>query len=159
MPMHTQSQHHEALLSALSSAFTSVPFNHLLGLQLDHLDDARVIMSFHMKKELIGNFLYGMLHGGVIASVLDMAGGMVIMSSILHANLEKTQDEIAHLLGKVSTIDLHISFLRPGKGDWFKVTADLVKKGNTVSFAHMQLYNDQEQLIAKAQGTYSLSSK
>lgn len=152
------SDRHTALLTALSSAFTAIPFNQLLGLRLDHLDAKQVMMSFQMKDELVGNFLYGILHGGVIASVLDMAGGMAVMSSILHANLHKTQDEIAHLLGRVSTIDLQISFLRPGKGEWFKVSADLVKQGNKISFARMLLLNETEQEIATAQGTYSISS-
>ena len=151
------SDQHAALLSALYSAFTTIPFNQLLGLRLDHLDAKQVIMSFHMRDELVGNFLYGILHGGVIASVLDMAGGMAVMSSVLHANLDKTQDEIAHLLGKVSTIDLQISFLRPGKGEWFKISADLVKRGSKISFARMLLLNDQEVEIAAAQGTYAVS--
>src|ERR1700733_11896795 len=118
--MTTNMPHHQSLMQVLSQAFTTIPFNQLLGLRLDHFDERQVIISFQMKKELIGNFLYGILHGGVIASVLDMAGGMTVMSAVLHDNFDKTHEEIATLLGKVSTIDLHLSFLRPGKGEWFQ---------------------------------------
>ena len=148
--------HHQSLMQALSQAFITIPFNQLLGLRLDHFDEKQVIIGFQMKNELVGNFLYGILHGGVIASVLDMAGGMTVMSAVLHDNLDKTQEEIAMLLGKVSTIDLHLSYLRPGKGEFFKVEANLIKKGNHINFAHMSLYNEKDQLIASAQGTYSI---
>ncbi|EKD72097.1 MAG: hypothetical protein ACD_46C00010G0002 [uncultured bacterium] len=144
------------LLQQLASAFTAIPFNQMLGLKLEHLDSKNVIMSFNMKQDLIGNFLHGILHGGVISSVLDMAGGMTVMASAIEKHPQASPEELAMILGKCSTIDLQISYLSPGKGELFNAKAWLVKSGSTISFARMELYNQDETLIATGNGTYLL---
>src|SRR3990167_8803289 len=94
-----------AILQHLSRVFTGIPFNQMLGLQLDHIDTQHITMSFNMKQELIGNFLHGILHGGVISSVLDMAGGMAVMAAAIHKHPDSTIDDLAAIVGKTSTID------------------------------------------------------
>jgi len=138
----------------LSTVFTSIPFNQLLGLSLDHLDEQHAILSFDMKNELVGNFMQGILHGGVISAVLDMVGGILIMALQIHKHPDATPEDIAVLLGKCSTIDLHINYLRIGKGKHFTAKAWLQKAGQTISFTRMELYNDKESLLATATGTY-----
>ena len=51
-----------------------------------------------MKRELIGNFLHGILHGGVISSLLDMAGGMVVMMSALREHPDCSIEELVEIL-------------------------------------------------------------
>jgi len=143
-------------IQTLSHAFTEIPFNKMLGLQLDHLETDHVIMTFQMNNNLIGNFLHGILHGGVISSVLDMAGGMVIMASAIHKHKDASLEQLAEVIGKCSTVDLQISYLRPGKGEIFIAKAWLVKSGNHISFARMELHNQDETLIATGTGTYLL---
>lgn len=146
----------EAVLALLSTAFTSIPFNQMLGLRLDHLSSEEVRMSFTMKPELIGNFLHGILHGGVISSVLDMAGGMVVMASAVARHPDASVDALSLVLGKCSTIDLQISYLRPGKGEHFTAKATLIKGGSKIGFTRMELFNNADVLIASAAGTYHL---
>jgi len=152
---HTKPKH-QVLLQQLSVAFTSIPFNQMLGLKLEHLEDKQVAMSFNMKNDLIGNFLQGILHGGVISSVLDMAGGMLIMASAINKHPEANLEELANIVGKCSTIDLQVSFLRPGRGDRFIAKAWLLKSGNKIAFARMELQNQDETLIATGSGTYAM---
>lgn len=144
----------ELVLQHLTAAFTGIPFNQLLGLQLDHLDEKHACMSFSMKDELIGNFLQGILHGGVISSVLDMAGGILVMASAVHKHPEASLETLETILGKCSTIDLQVSYLRPGIGSLFTAKAWMQKTGNKIAFTRMELYNDKESLIATASGTY-----
>src|SRR5262245_7201552 len=106
-------------LQALAQSFASVPFNQVLGLLLVSFDEKNVRIKFSMKPELIGNFMHGILHGGVISSVLDMAGGMVVMSSLMHQNMRESETDIAALLAKTGTINLNVSYMNPGKGDFF----------------------------------------
>lgn len=141
-------------LTLLSNAFTIIPFNQMLGLKLDHLDFKSVSMSFAMKEELIGNFLQRILHGGVISSVLDMAGGMVVMASMIEKHANHTKEELAKIIGNTSTVDLQVSFLRPGRSDYFTAKASLLKSGKKISFAHMELINEDDNLIATGTGTY-----
>lgn|SRR3990167_465812 len=144
------------ILQHLSRAFTDIPFNQMLGLHLDHLEKDHVTMSFDMKKELIGNFLQGILHGGVISSVLDMAGGMVVMASIIDQYPNASIEALANTVAKCSTIDLQISYLRPGKGHIFIAKASLIKAGKSISFTRMELLNQEDDLIAIAHGTYKI---
>jgi uncharacterized protein (TIGR00369 family) len=145
-----------AMLQQLSGAFASIPFNQILGLHLDHLSNDFAVMSFDMKKELIGNYLHGILHGGVISSVLDMAGGMVVMATAIHKHPECSIEELAEIVGNCSTVDLHVSFLKPGKGEHFTAKAYLTKTGSHISFTRMELFSHDETLIATASGTYLL---
>lgn len=141
-------------LEPLSRAFTDIPFNRMLGLELTELNTDQVVMSFKMKQELIGNFLQGILHGGVISSVLDMAGGMIVMASAIEKHPSADFETLAKLVSKCSTVDLQISYLRPGKGEEFITKAWLIKSGNHISFTRMELYNQAHALIAMGQGTY-----
>lgn len=148
----------DARLQHLSAAFTAIPFNHMLGLQLDHIDAESVTMSFAMKHELIGNFLQGILHGGVISSVLDMAGGMIVMAAMISEHPEMDNEDLSNLVAKCSTVDLQVNYLRPGKGERYVAKAFLIKKGNTISFTRMELLNQDGLLIATGNGTYLLRS-
>jgi len=64
---------------AVRQMFERIPFNLVLGIELDEISAERVIMHLSMKDELVGNFVHGILHGGVIASLLDVAGGAMAM--------------------------------------------------------------------------------
>ena len=154
MPTNLSTNNQETMLQQLTSAFTAIPFNKMLGLQLDHIGTDHITMNFKMKNELIGNFLQGILHGGVISSVLDMAGGMAVMAAAVQKYPNATIDELASILGKTSTIDLQISYLRPGKGETFIAKAWIMKSGKKISFTRMELYNQDETLIASGSGTY-----
>jgi uncharacterized protein (TIGR00369 family) len=144
------------LQTKLMNAFSAIPFNQQLGLQLDHLNHEVVLLSFKMHPNLIGNFLLGILHGGVISSVLDMAGGMVAMAHILDQHAELAEQELIERIAHCSTVDLHINYLRPGKGDEFIAKASLLKAGRHIVFTQMELHNNKDQLIATATATYLL---
>ncbi len=144
----------EDLLQLLSQTFVAIPFNKMLGLRLDSLDTTHVSMSFCMKNELIGNFMQGILHGGVISSVLDMAGGMTVMASAINRNTDKSHDELVAIVSKCSTVDLTINYLNPGRGEIFFADAWLLKSGKLLSFTRMELHNHEKKLIATATGTY-----
>ena len=154
--MNQSEPHHALILTQLSTAFSAIPFNRMLGLHLDELTTEHATMHFTMKDELVGNFMQGILHGGVISSVLDMAGGMVAMASVIHAHAGKSLEELATIIGKTGTIDLHISYLRPGLGNHFVTKAWLVKSGSRICFTRMELYNQDNTLIATGMGSYLL---
>lgn len=144
----------EGLLEQLGDAFTSIPFNRMLGLALDHVELNYASMNFSMQPELIGNYLQGILHGGVISSVLDMAGGIVVMATAVLENIHRSDTEIANILGRTSTIDLHVSYLNPGRGDKFTAKAWLIKRGTKISFTRMELLNEDGTLIASGNAVY-----
>lgn len=146
----------DTLLSDLAIGIQTIPFNRLIGLQLEKVEQDHVLMRIDMKPELVGNFLHGILHGGVTASVFDMAGGTAVMTQMALAYPEKSAMELMKQFGLLATIDLQVSYLRPGKGERFIIKAWLTKQGNHVSFAQMELRDPTDTLIATGSGTYLL---
>lgn len=142
-------------LDILKQIFHEVPFNKTLGLKLHTLTPHETSIHFASRDEHIGNFLHGILHGGVISAILDAAGGVVAMASIIHKHPKTTNPtELAALIGKCSTIDLHINYLRPGRGETFIAKAYMVKSGSKIIFMRMELINQDNELIASGTGTY-----
>jgi len=145
----------ERFVSAINELFNEkIPFNRVLGLKVESISYERVRASIQMRSELMGHYKRGMLHGGVISSVLDVTGGLSafmgvqqkIPSEILETRLER--------FGRVSTIDLRVDFLRPGIGKWFVATAYTLRTGNKVAVTRIELNNDQDDLIAVGTGSY-----
>jgi uncharacterized protein (TIGR00369 family) len=79
-------------------------------------------------------------HGGVIASLIDLAG---------HA-------AVAIKIGRMApTIDLRIDYLRPSNGDKVLAKARVLKLGRTVATVDIDVLDGQSHLIAVGRGSYS----
>lgn len=142
-------------LPILATMYESkLPFNKILGLRVDRLEPDRVCMAFDMKPELVGNYVHGVLHGGVISSVLDATGGIMASVGVIERLQSKPPEEIEMGISKVGTIDLRVDYLRPGLGNHFLATGRAMRTGNKVTVVRMELHNDIEKLIAVGTGTY-----
>lgn len=142
------------LQQAVASFFQRIPFNQVLGIELDELSSERVTMHLPMKPELIGNFVYGILHGGVISSLLDVCGGAMALIGAFANHQHLPPAERMSKLSKLGTIDLRIDYLRPGRGQRFTATATPLRAGNKVAVIRMELHNDEGVLVAVGTGTF-----
>jgi uncharacterized protein (TIGR00369 family) len=149
--MNTALNHH---IELLTNVINTIPFNRIVGLSLQSIEGDHITMRFDMTQDLIGNYMHGILHGGVISTVLDMAGGTVAMIRAIQKEPDKSFEELSAKLGKASTINLNINFLRPGKGEHFIAKASILQSGNKVTFTRMDLLNPSNELIASGTGTY-----
>jgi len=131
-----------------------MPFNRELGLELAAFDEQRVELTFTHQTRLVGNAAQRILHGGVIASVLDVAAGLVCVGSALLRQDELTEQALRERMAKMGTIDLRVDYLRPGRGDQFTLTSSLLRAGNKVAVARAELHNDDGLHIASATATY-----
>jgi len=129
----------------------TVAFNRVLGLKVESLDPDAPKLRFDMRPELIGNPRRQILHGGVISAVLDVAAGFAI-----HLAVGKNRDAELHegQFPSIGTIDLRVDYLRPGRGKYFIATGRVVRLGNRVAVAHMELVNDAGELIATGGAAY-----
>jgi len=139
---------------AVRQMFERIPFNQALGIELDEVSTSQVVMHLPMKPELVGNFVHGILHGGVIASLLDVAGGAMAMLGAFDKHRPLTHQERAARLSRLGTIDLRIDYLRPGRGTRFSASAMLLRSGNKVAVVRSELHNELGTLIAVGTGTY-----
>jgi uncharacterized protein (TIGR00369 family) len=131
-----------------------IPFNKLIGMKVVNLDLESIGIRFEMRPELIGNFMRGNLHGGVISTVLDVTGGMVAWTGIMKKMEGRSFEEIAEKFAKIGTIDLRVDYLRPGLGKYFIATGNTLRTGNKLSVTRMELHNDEGILIAVGTGSY-----
>lgn len=157
--MSASSLSHEAALQLIGNIFVyDMPFNRELGLELKRLDCDYPELKFTNQTKLVGNEAQKILHGGVIAAVLDVAAGLVCVTSSLirrdkpdHPLLEA---EMRQRLSKMGTIDLRVDYLRPGRGEYFIASASLIRAGNKVSVARVDLHSDSGIHIATTTATY-----
>lgn len=146
----------ESLLALVRDVYERLPFNRLLGLAVDHLEEERAGFSFAKRDELVGNFIQGILHGGVISAVLDTTGGMMATVSALSRMQGSSQEEMAERFARIGTIDMRVDYLRPGRGEHFLSTATIMRTGKRVAVTRMELTNDDGVIIAVGTGAYRI---
>lgn len=136
-----------------------IPFCKLLGIQVEALDADRPRLRLCMREDLLGNFSQGMLHGGVIASVLDSIAGVAILLQM--AKQQPRADVMSQLaeFAQMSTIDLRIDYLKPGKGKYFIASAEVTRLGKRVANVLMDMRNDRDERIATGAAAFMLHGR
>lgn len=124
-----------------------VPFNKFLGIKVDAARRGHVRLRLPFRPEFIGDPLRGALHGGVISTMADVAGGCAVWTEI-HDPMK----------GRVSTIDLRIDYLRPGQKEALVAEANVVRQGNRVGVADVRLFHETtpDVTIATGKGVYNI---
>ena len=118
------------------------------------LDLAR--MKLTIRDDFIGNLVYRTLHGGLIAAMLDTAGGAVVFLHVYKKVKGKPRDFQVKKISRNATVDLRIDYLCPGTGKEFFATAWILRGGNKFVVTRMELHNDENALIAAGTATYSI---
>jgi uncharacterized protein (TIGR00369 family) len=149
----------QALLdAALADLFQHrITFNQLLGLQIESVSAPEPRIRLAMRPELVGHYLYGRLHGGVISATLDAMGGLALMVEIGEKHADESTQQVMHRFARMSTIDLRVDYLRPGIGASFIATASVTRLGGRIGSTQMRLVNDQDTLIATAAAAYVIA--
>ncbi len=132
----------------------SIPFSRFLGLKIESIDEDIAKVSLTARPEFIGNHVQGILHGGVISSVLDTVGGIIVMVNVYQRYVDATPEEQIAKLAKVGTIDMRVDYLRPGRGETFHAEATILRSGNKVAVTRMNFLNNEGEIIACGTGTY-----
>jgi uncharacterized protein (TIGR00369 family) len=123
----------------VEQAIGAVPFAKFLGIQLESIEPGRATMSLQIREELKQNA--GIVHGGVVASLIDSATAFAIL--LLLKDDERT-----------TTVDLTISYLRPLIDGKISATAKVVRAGGRIVVLSAELHDDQGNLSATALSTY-----
>jgi uncharacterized protein (TIGR00369 family) len=147
----------DEVLAIIHDVCEKIPFNKVLGLAVESLDFDRPSVKLTMRPELIGNFIRGSLHGGVISSTLDFMGGLVAFLGVLRTMQGQPARAMAERFAKIGTIDMRIDYLRPGIGEHFIATGYVLRTGKKVAVTRMELHNDERQLIAVGTGAYTVA--
>jgi len=145
----------QQMLDYITDMFMNqMPFNELLGMKITDYTTSSIELKINMDDKLIGNPIRKILHGGVTASVLDVAGGMLVAAAAIPQMESCTRKDFEKNLKSLGTIDLRVDYLRPGWGDEFTATAQVIRSGNKVAVTRMELHNQEGIHIAFGTGTY-----
>ncbi len=135
------------------------PFTKSLGVGVDSRNGDRVRLSFEMRDGFVGLTRNPMLHGGVVASVIDVAGGIAVFLSAIRRMKNPSLEERAGRVERLNTIDLRIDYLRPGVGNRFYADGYIIRTGSKVAVARMEMHNDEQQMLALGTGSYMIFVK
>ena len=148
----------KALFDAIASLFNEkIPFNRVLGVRLELLRYDLVKARLEMRDELVGNYMHGSLHGGVISALLDVTGGLAAFMGIQQKLAESSLEKKLKQFGKLGTIDLRVDYLRPGLGRLFISSGYSLRTGNKVAVTRIELHNEKGALIAVGTGSYVIA--
>ncbi len=117
------------------------PYQRFLGVEMVRSEDGLVEIRLPFRDEFLRQDGSDWLHGGVISSLIDLAGDYAITTKAS---------------GNIPTIDLRIDFLRPArKGDLVAI-GRTVKVGRTIGVADVEVRDSSGALIAVGRGTYAV---
>lgn len=94
------------------------------------------IESYHLQH-------LGFVHGGVISTLLDNTGWYAVMSSL---------DEDHTCV----TMQINIDYLKTSTKQKLTCTGKVIQPGKRKSFAQIQIYDEQNRVIAHATGNYAI---
>jgi uncharacterized protein (TIGR00369 family) len=112
--------------------YKRIPYYSTLGLKLQEIGDGRATFEILIKEELTQN---GMIHGGVIASLIDSACACAAIS-LVYPN------------GYITTIDLQVEFIRPAVKGILIAKAKCMKAGKTIFFCKAKVWDSEDKLIS-----------
>jgi len=130
------------------------PLEEYIGVRFEILDSEGICAKFAMREDLCGYPGGGVIHGGVIAAVMDIMGGHIITWTRLKDVEDQPPHEQVKRLKNIGTIDLRVDYLRPAKGKEFTATASIIRAGNKIVVTRLELHNDRQTLVAVGTGTY-----
>ena len=115
---------------------------------------SEVRVRIDMKDELIGNHAKGILHAGVISTVLALTGGIIASVELLKRLDSPTIDEYSKRLDQLGALDQRVDYLRAGKADYFIATGSSLRQVKTIAVIRTELTDDTDTLIAAGTGSY-----
>jgi len=134
-----------------------IVFNKLLGLKMNLVTGTHVSARMAMRPELIGNFIEGRLHGGVISAALDTTGGIAVTAGLCARYASERFEQHAMRFAKLGTIDLRIDYLRPGISTHFEIRAQVIRLGARIANTRMEFLGADGKLLATGNGVYIIS--
>lgn len=128
----------EALIEYLRESFSLTPLHKLLDLRMRPAEDGVVVVEMPVREEAFNQS--GNLHGGAIATLIDVACGSAAARS---SRFEPGSNTIV-------TTDLHVRYLGRPKGDTVRAEATPLRAGRQLVVVECRVLDTLDNLIAAA---------
>ncbi|PJJ61137.1 PaaI family thioesterase [Hymenobacter chitinivorans] len=115
-------------------------FMHLIGAELTTVESGRVVFELPLEQRHHQNL--GFAHGGLVATMADLAAGFAAVTLVPDGT-------------GVVTAELKTTYLRPGLGSTLRAVGWVLKPGRRLHFCEAEVWCD-DVLIAKASATMAV---
>lgn len=124
------------------------PFHRFLGVKVDVIGEECVRLRIPFREEFVGHAQKSIIHGGVIATLVDICGGFAVWTRC------KPDDF-------VTTITLSVDYLRPATACDLCAEAQVRLLGNKVGNAHVVVWSEDSPAVhvAEGRGVYSIKRR
>lgn len=134
----------KTLIGKDSNENSPSPFGRWLNGKIIAAEVGKLIVEFKVREEFANPA--GIMHGGVIAGIIDEVIGMTTFS-----------------MGKEGfyvAVNLNIDFLRPGIiGQTVRAHTEIIRDGRTMAHTECKIYNEQGNIVAKAASNLILTKR
>lgn len=131
----------------MTMAISLVPWASEIGMQVIDIQRGKARGKIDWSQHLIGDPDSGVIHGGVITSLLDNLAGMAVVSAL-------------DVFKSTATLDLRIDYMRPARKERAIIgEAECYHITRTVAFVRACAFNEgSDKLIATAAGAFALNT-
>jgi uncharacterized protein (TIGR00369 family) len=118
-------------------------FGRLIGMDFEIINPGEVTYKLTITKDHLATPYAA--HGGCLSALMDATMGVAALSMV--------EKEFC----VVSTIEMKLSFLEAVlNNDKLKATSKILRRGGRIIFAEAEIKNQNEKLVAKGSGTFSI---
>lgn len=132
-------------VSVLDGLIRAPPFHEWLGVTAVEASVGHAVLRIPPKKDFVGNPSIPAVHGGIVAALIDLAGGAALF---------------VELRFPTPTIDMRVDYLRPAiAGKALLADARVKSLGRTVAFVDVDVKDEDGRLVATGRCTYSVKDQ
>jgi len=130
----------------LEQIVQAIPHVGVLGLKVTEIDVGRALARIDWRDDLVGDPGTGVLHGGVLTTVVDTVSGLAVMSRVTEVM-------------QIATLDLRIDYLRPARPRLpVFAEATCYRLSRSVAFVRARAYQEGGDDVAASLATFMLQS-
>ena len=119
------------------------PFQHFVGIEIIKLGDGKSVLQLELKDHHFN--LYGIPHGGVHATLLDIAMGT---AASFPDNSGREVDSV--------TLNLSVDYMAPPASKILIAKGKVTKKGKSIAYCTAEIFDEDQVLIASGRSIFKL---
>ncbi len=124
----------------LATMIQASPYHRWLGVKLVRAGNGEVEVHLPFRDEFLNDDEGQSLHGGIIATLADIAGCFAVIDAVQH---------------DVPTVDLRMDYLKAARrGDNLIAVARTIKAGRNIGVADIEVRTEDGRLVAVGRGTF-----